>query len=1022
MFPMDLSGSFSSPISSARFKVRKLSFRSAHDALRRRLFRCAFVLLALLASHGAKAQTDLQAQYTRRIWNIQDGLPEETVQAIRQTLDGYLWVGTTGGLVRFDGSRFIRFLRAKAPVALPDVSIFCILAAHDGTLWLGTEGGGLLHVSSDGTFRAYTAADGLTDGFVRSVIEDSRHRIWVGTDNGLFRIVHDKVESVDTSPYTSLAVHAIFEDHQHRVWVGGSQLLVFDAADAAQGFTQYRLPGAFSQNRVKSIDETSDGTLWVGTVGGLSRLVDGRFQSVHGITGTVRTLMQTTDGILWIGTIGHGLYTYRDGALSQISSNGLLPSKTVLSIFEDDTRQIWVGTQDGLIRLSRTPVSVIPLPGGSDPDYQTISYDPDGTIWVVASGVYAIHDGIARPYHFAALPNVPVRNVYRDRAHTLWIGTDGSGAYHLTPAGTIHYSAPGLLVNNFIRAFLQAQDGSMWIATDEGVSRISKDRVQNLRVHDGLTYFSTRALMEDSDHGIWIGTDHGLSHWRSGAFQHDAATEGLREEKVWSILQDDTGYIWFGTRDHGLFRYRAGQLTQYTTAQGMAGNSVYQILEDRRQNLWLSGPNSISSFPLARLHAQSSQQRAFLGVTVYDMPYSADGAQMYGGRQPSGCLGPDGGVWFPSNKGAVHVVPEPQQTYAPPRILITSVVSDGRDLFPNSPLSLPASSSRLEIAFSPLMLRPQESIRFRYRLDGFDSQWTYARDNREATYTNLPAGKYTLRIAAFEVNHPEAASEVSLALTKQQYFYRTWWFLGISLLALSLVAWGIYRARIRTVALRFQAVLEERSRVAREMHDTVIQGCTSISALLEGVSSIQSEDRAIEKDLLDYARIQVRTTIDEARQAVWNLRHNDEPTQDFSHSIALIAEHTQKEFGMKVECIIAGKAFPLHGPIARELLMVAREAVYNAALHGHPQRIAITLAYDPDELRLIVDDNGTGFNPNLPNQDGRQHYGIAGMRERIERICGEIDLHSTEGKGTTVAVRVSRTQFSTRPARPLVEL
>ncbi len=932
------------------------------------------------------------------------------MQAIRQGHDGYLWIGTTGGLVRFDGSRFVHSFQPSKHIAPTDDSTFCILAAHDGSLWLGTEGEGLLHFSN-GVFREYTAADGLTDSFVRSVIEDSQQRIWIGTDNGLFRMTDGKIEVVDTSPYAPLAVHAIFEDRDHRIWVGGSQLIAFDG----DRVTHYQLPGAFSQNRVKSIDQTSDGTVWVGTVGGLDRFVAGHFESVPEITGTVRTLTQTSDGTLWIGTIGHGLFTYKNGVFVLMSGNGLLPSKTVLSIFEDDAQQVWIGTQDGLVRLSKTPVSVTPLPGGADTDYQTISYDPDGTIWAVASSVYAIRDGVARPYKFPGMPNIPIRNVFRDRAGTLWIGTDGSGAYHLTASGAVHYSAPQRLVNNFVRAFLQARDGTVWIATDEGVSRVSGEHVENLHVRDGLAYFSTRALIEDRDSGIWIGTDHGLSHWRAGAFLQDAATEALRNEKVWSILQDSNGDIWFGTRDHGLFRYSAGKLTQYTTAQGLASNSIYQILEDKQSNLWLSGPNTISSFHLARLNAESFQRTSFLGVTVYDMPYGGDGAQMYGGRQPSGCLGPDGGVWFPSNKGAIHVSPQPPPPYAVPRILITSAVSDGRELPLGPRLLLPADSSRLELGFTPLMLRPQEGIRFRYRLEDFDPGWTYTGANREATYTNLPAGKYTFHVIAFEVNHPELNSEVTLAITKEPHFYNTWWFLSLCLLALSLVIWGIYRSRIRIVRSRFNAVLEERSRLAREMHDTVIQGCTSISALLEAVSSLQRENHSPERDLLDYARTQVRTTIDEARQAVWNLRHDDEPMQDLSHSIAVIAEHTRKEFGLQVECTTTGRPLPVQGPIARELLMVMREAIYNAVLHAHPRRIAITIAYGRDEVVLTVEDDGTGFNPQSPAGDGKPHYGIAGMRERMERIHGKMELTSIEGKGTTVIVRLSRLQLLASP-------
>jgi ligand-binding sensor domain-containing protein/signal transduction histidine kinase len=990
-----------------KFTSRKAKIPGLELSRLKTLLYGILLLLALTGQPAAQPEDVSQPQYTRRVWHIQDGLPEETVQAIRQTPDGFLWIGTTGGLVRFDGFHFMHSMHPWHDTALTGDSTFCIFAASDGSLWLGTEGEGLLHLEN-GSVRSYSAADGLTDGFVRSVIEDSEKRIWVGTDNGLFRVVGGKVETVDTSPHGQVAVHAIFEDREHRIWVGGSQLLLF----SREGVQRYSLPGAFSESRVKSIYQTKDGTIWVGTVGGLNRLVDGRFQPFPGVDGTVRTMTQTTDGTLWIGTIGHGLFTYKNGTLARMSGNGLLPSKTVLSIFEDDTQQVWIGTQDGLVRLSKTPVSVTSLPGGSDTDYQTISYDPDGTIWAVASGVYAIRDGIARPWKFSGMPDVPIRNVFRDRSGTLWIGTDGSGAYHLTSSGAVHYSAPQRLVNNFVRAFLQTADGTVWIATDEGVSLISGDRVENLRVQDGLAYFSTRALIEDRSHDVWIGTDHGLSHWRDGAFVRDGITEALRNEKVWSILQAHDGDLWFGTRDDGLFRYRSGKLKHYTTAEGLASNSIYQILEDGQDNLWLSGPDTISSFSLSRLSAKSPQQTSFLDVTVYQMPYGADGAQFYGGRQPSGCLSLDGGVWFPSNKGAVHIVTEPGRVYSPPRILITSAASDGRELSLGSSIALSAGSSRLQIAFTPLMLRTQEGIRFRYRLEGFDSGWTYTGTNREATYTNLPAGTYTFSVVAFEVNHPELTSEASLKIVKQQYFYYSWWFLSLCLLMLLVVIWGTHRSRMRIVQSRFSAVLEERSRLAREMHDTVIQGCTSISALLEAVSSLQRENHSLENGLLDYARSQVRTTIDEARQAVWNLRHEDKPTQGLSDSLAAIAEHTRKEFGVPVEHSTSGRPFPVPGSIARELLMVAREAVYNAALHAHPQRITITLAYSRVDILLTITDDGSGFDLEKPVSDGKAHYGIAGMRERMERLHGRLEIISTRGNGTIVRAWLGRSHLA----------
>jgi ligand-binding sensor domain-containing protein/signal transduction histidine kinase len=954
---------------------------------------------AIGSSHSASSAP--VEQYTRRIWRIQDGLPEDTVQAIQQSQDGYLWIGTTGGLVRFDGSHFQLYDHATTPI-LADNSVFCILAAHDGSLWLGTDGGGLIHFSN-GVFHAYTQAAGLTNAFVRSLIEDDQGRLWIGTDNGLFQMVHDKLRPVDTSPYASaLAVHSMIEDRDHRVWVGGSALLVFDQA----GVHARQLPGRDSENRVKSIVETRDGTIWVGTVGGLDQLVQGKFEPVKQINGTVRILRQTSDGALWIGSIGHGLYRYTNGQFSHWTSANLMPSNTVLSIFEDAEQQVWIGTQEGMVRLSQTPVSVLPLPGDSDPDIGTISADPNGTIWAISSTVFAIRNGVARPYKFSGIPDIPIRNVFRDRSGDLWIGTDGSGVYRQTHAAWMHYNAPGRLINNFVRAFLQSRDGAVWVATDEGVSRVAGGDTKNYSVPDGLAYFSTRALVEDRNGDIWIGTDHGLSHLHAGRFVNDAATAALAEEKVWSILEDKNGGLWFGTRSRGLFRYADGRITVYTTAQGLADNSIYQVLQDRLGVLWLSGPSSISSFPLPT--QASDAANLHLEVNVYELPYGTMPAQMYGGRQPAGVVGVDGAIWFASNRGAVRVVPQPAARKTLPQVLLTGIQADGRELSLSPSLTFPASLSRLEVSFAPLLLRSQEDVRFRYRLEGFDQDWIDAGTNRVASYTNLPSGTFRFRVVSFEVNNPSAVSEASFDLQKKPYFYETWWFLTLCLLSAALLILAIYQSRIRSLRLRFKAVLDERNRLAREMHDTVIQGCTSISALLEAISSLRRENLTLQENLLDHARAQVRSTIEEARQAVWNLRHKEDAVADLGSSAAAIAERTSQEFGIAVGCVEEGRPFRVRGSLARELLMVIREAVYNGALHGRPQRIQIKLEYTRDALNSSVTDDGCGFDMSAPKADGTEHYGIEGMRERVERMGGRIGIVSAPARGTTVSFSIRR--------------
>ena len=430
------------------------------------------VLLALSASiRFASAADRPVVAYTERTWQMQDGLPEQIVQAFAQTNDRYLWIGTTGGLLRFDGARFTLYNRENTP-AFSDNNIFCLMVSQDNTLWIGTEGGGLIQYR-DGAFRSFSSKDGLTNSFVRSVYQDSAGRVWIGTDNGLFQFRGERVERVDGSEMVPLlAVHAIYEDRGGGLWVGGSQLLRLKG----NSFVEYHLEGEASQNRVKSLLETTDGSIWVGTVSGLYRKTfshgtTSRFEKVRAISGTVRFLRQTSEDALWIGTIGHGLYIYRDGRFSKITAPERLPSNTVLSLFEDVEQNIWVGTQAGMLRLSNTPVHTVALPDASDSDAETVYEDRGGDVWVAAADLFRYRDGNATQYPFPGISGVRIRNVFRDREGALWVGTEGRGVYRQVGERLFHYTTKEGLVNNFIRAFLESRDGSVWIATDEGVSR-----------------------------------------------------------------------------------------------------------------------------------------------------------------------------------------------------------------------------------------------------------------------------------------------------------------------------------------------------------------------------------------------------------------------------------------------------------------------------------------------------------------------------------------------------------------------
>ena len=959
------------------------------------------VALLLWVLFGLSTPVRAQAGiFTRALWQMQDGLPENIVQSIVQDSEGYLWVATTGGLTRFDGGRFLPYRPGSNH--RPSVnSVFCLTSAPDGSVWAGLEGGGLLRIRN-GQAEAIGLNEGLASTFVRSVAVDRNGLVWIGTDGGLF--VFDG-HQVRRSPLSGnglhAAVHSIREDREGALWVGGADLY-----SIANGRRQdYTLPGKYSENRVKVVLQTSDGVRWIGTVSGLLRQSGATFERVPQIHATVRSLWQSSDKVLWIGTIGQGLWMYKDSRLVRVDTDGLLPTTTVLSIFEDRSHNLWIGTQDGLVRLERTSVHAIPLPADSDSDFGTISDDRDGGSWMVARGVYRISNNIARPYTFPQLHGISIRNLMRSRDGSLWIGTDGSGAYHLKGKVITHYAAPAQLPNNFIRGFLETTAGDVWIATDEGVARLSSNIDRKYGMADGLAHFSTRCVIEDRQHDIWIGTDQGLSHFHDNRFISDEATQALAQEKVWTILQDQQGALWFGTRDHGLFRWQAGKMTHFTVANGLVSDSIYQILEDRKSLLWLSGPDTISSLDLREIGKVPLAAGPLLSVHLYKMPFEAANAEMYGGRQPAGYVADDDSVWFATSLGAAHVVSQPSQA-ALPSVRVDGIVADAQQLTVAPNFRLSPGISRLTLSFAPLLLSSQEGLRFRYKLEGFDKDWSTASTLRSATYTNLPAGDYRFRVAVLDLADPDQTTDAEIAFSKDPHVYQRWWFLALCMLGAAGLVWSIYQQRVHQIRTGFESVLQERSRLAREIHDTVIQGCTSTSALLEALATIQGGEELPGGEVLSYARLQIRNTINEARDAVWDLRHEDKKQVDLAVSLELLAQQASRAFNIPVDCRLPDRLDSVGASVGYELVMIVREAFANAGLHAHAGHVVLDASGEQGSLCISISDDGNGFSVDNAPGASEGHFGLVGMRERLKRLGGTIQIESAPQKGTRITFRL----------------
>ena len=951
-----------------------------------------FILIVILLPNVICAQE----AYSHRLWQAANGLPSDVVQAFAETADHALWIGTTDGLVRFDGSRFRYFQRENTP-ALGADSVFCLTVTHDGTLWIGVEGGGLVRYQN-GRFREFAAHDGLTNSVVRAIFEDSGGLMWVGTDQGLFQLRGERLVRVDaTDRIPALSVHAITQDRSGAIWAGGTSLVRIVEGKARVFKT---LSGRQIQ-RIKTILQTKDGAIWVGAVSGLYRVMGEGLEPVSPIRRTVRVLRQTYDGRLWIGTIGDGLYSMRPGGKPVLFSGGP-PSKSILNLYEDREKNLWIGSQIGMERLSRSAMSLLQFPGSGDADFGSVFVDRDGSVWACSTNLYREQDGVMRKKVLRGLAGITIRNLLRASDGSLWVGTEGSGVFRLTSSTTEHYTTSSGLSNDFVRVMLEGRDGSMWVGTDGELNHIVN---REITIFHTPSPVSVMALLQDQDGDIWVGSFSGLLKLHEGHWVSTSLTNALRGTTIWALRQDPDRTIWIGT-NRGLFRGSGDSVTALTTSQGLPSHFVGQILEDKKGGLWVSGISEVARLSRDELGAIADGRISRISPTIYPVSQELNSAEIYNGIQPSGAFGPNGDLLYPSNKGLVRIEPDLQTVLANFPIIVESITVDGRTVPVAREITLGASTARTEIAFAPALLGPQERIWMRYRLNGFDGEWQEAGSDRTAVYTSLPPGRYRFEVQAFESGANSPVAEITLPVQMLAPFYTTPWFVFLLAALVIGVVLLLHYLRLRRVRERFSAVLEERNRVAREMHDTVIQGCSTVSVLLEASDSMQADERA-SSELNDLARRQIQNTIREARQAILNLRQSSADDENLVDGLREITQTASREFAQNVGLEIDGELPALSRSSVYQLLMVTREALHNALIHAHASRVEVQLKNDGKTLTIFVKDNGRG----LPRQEefisGPGHFGLRGMRERMTHLGGSLEIESQPSSGTTVIVRVA---------------
>ncbi len=767
-------------------------------------------------------------QYVHTAWNDDDGLPHSTVNAVAQTPDGYLWVGTEGGVVRFNGTTFDVYNRSNTEAFSAGHNIRTLLVDQRGQLWIGTVGAGLIRYHA-GQFTQVHDPAVLQGTQISALHEDARGTLWIGTfEDGLFKKEGDRIRPVEAVPSNTL-ITALRVDGAGTLWIGTNEGLYRVRDDSTRVYRpQDGLPGPF----VVALGEDADGRIWVSTRDGIVRLMEGAVPSnaLPQALADVSAFAFWTDatGSLWLGTDGRGLMRVRDGAVEALTTQHGLLNDRVVAVFQDREGSLWFGTEGGGLNQLRdgkfTPYGT-PEGVGSDM-VLSVFEDAEGSLWLgtEGGGLSRLRDGRVTALTTAdGLSSDVVLSVHEDADGALWAGTYGGGVNRYDDGQFTAYATDNGFLSDAVFALHRGPSGALWMGTDAGIARYAEGDFRYFTEEDGLSSNLIATLHEDANGTLWVGTfPNGLDRFREGTFTHLGPSDGLPESVITDIHEDPDGTLWMGTRGGGLIRMRDGQATTYTSRDGLYSDNIYQVLEDEQGRLWMGSGRGIFHVARQALDAHAAGRIDQLEPTVFGEKDGLRTDEMNGGVQPAGWRRRDGSLWFPSAQGVAGIDPEHvQRNDVPPPIAIESITVDDEPVARTASTELVPGTKKLSIHFAaPTFIAPGD-VRYQYRLRGYDDTWSTWQTGRVATYTNLDPGDYTFQVRARNADGVPSTRAAALSFTQEPFFYETplfWALCVLGVLALSATA---YRVRLRHLKARQQeleALVADRTEELRELN------------------------------------------------------------------------------------------------------------------------------------------------------------------------------------------------------------
>ncbi|MGO9260557.1 MAG: two-component regulator propeller domain-containing protein [Bryobacteraceae bacterium] len=975
-----------------------------------------FVLAAAWAAilHPAVHARDphrLLEQYIHDGWTEEQGYPGGAVHAFAQTPDGFLWIGAENGLVRFDGLTFRIFNHANTD-ALPASGVLALAADREGGLWILMQSRQVLRYRGGG-FEPIARENGVT-----AIAPGALGDLLLVRPEDTMRYAGGKYAPISPAPgYTSRLVISVAEAPDGTVWMGTRDFGAFALRDGKA----FDLRG-LRDRKVDCLLSGDSGAVWLGTDRGLA-LWNGKELAPSGIpaafeTEQVSAMARDRDGNLWLATPG-GLARLTPQRTFERDVRKAARPEAATAVFEDREGNLWVGRTRGLERWRDRLFLSFPSPGDGDPENSGPLYtDPSGAAWFSPStgGLYRMKGTDIREVTEAGIGRDVIYSI--DGAPgELWMGRQRGGLTHLRYGGESWaaetFTAADGLAPGPVYTVHRCRDGTVWAGTwNAGVSRIRAGRVTTYTTAAGLASNTVSAIEEGADGTVWFATANGLSAFAADRWRTYTSAQGLPPANINCLLQDSAGILWIGTGD-GLAFLRDGRVQPPRDSGDPLADEIFGIADDGLGYLWVTTSKHVARVPRARLLDRS-------GAAPLREFGPSDGVPApQGVRRDRSIVNAAGRIWLSLRHGISVVEPARLTANSAPAIMhIESVSADGNPLDPLSPLRIPAGRLRIRFDYLALSLSAPDQVKYRYRLDPLDRDWNQPTSERGTVYMNLRPGPYRFRVVANNSAGLWNSAEADVAMEIVPAFTQTWKFRSLAIAAVALAAFGFYCLRVRRITkelhIGFEERLDERTRIAQELHDTLLQGLLATSMQLQvAVGRLPADSAALSQFRRVVAMLQ--QVVNESRNAVRGLRTRGSAADDLERALANVREELAAPESIGLRMTVDGDPRPLNPLIRDQVYRIGREGLSNAFRHSGAPMVELEIHYGASDLRLTVRDAGRGIDAEVLRSGRDGHFGLLGMRECAERIGARFKVRSQRGSGTELELIVPAPIAFARP-------